>query len=500
MQSQNLNRDYDPFFNEEKPEIRSAAGGGETVFAYWAVYNKRSRVMTTMKTQKRFVEIIKPGAFDRTDFSDVRSHFDHGAFLCAEPTLRFGLDQRGAWMEYDHDPADPNHVAAYRAIKRGDAKGASFQFPPLPPDCYTLSKEGDLIVRTISRFPRVVEFGSVITPAYRDTTTFIRSLDEADESEIEPSESRDMSGAYNANTNPTEAQKEAGNYKKGKVRVYGMPISIENPKGSVRSGTDKDGKPWQNTMHAHYGYILGSKAIDGDNLDVFLTDDAEAATLVFVVDQIRDGAFDEHKCLIGPASIDDARKLYLSHYPDDWTGLGAICSVPMPCFSAWAMDGKVKRQPLMYGALRLFNQPELKETARKFLEIGGTPAENRGIPAELGGNEVELGGTPVEEQRNAGGKVAEAGGKVKEAGKKVEEAGEKIEEVIEEDSDSAKAEKAAAAAAAALQKVNEAQAEAVDAVNAAKAATAEEVAKKSGIDPKEAVLMQRKLQVRATLI
>ena len=186
MQNRNLNQnpEYDPFFSEGAIEIRTAEGGGEEVFCYWAVYDKRSRVMTTKKTKKSFVEIIKPGAFANTDFSDARSHFDHGPFLCAEPTLQYGTDAVGAWLKYKHDPHDPAHVSAYRAIVRGDAKGASFQFPPLPEDCYTLSKEGDLIVRTIHRFPRVVEFGPVITPAYRHTTTFVRSLDEADEMEI----------------------------------------------------------------------------------------------------------------------------------------------------------------------------------------------------------------------------------------------------------------------------------------------------------------------------
>lgn len=401
-QNSNLNLDFDPFFSEEKPEIRSAAGGGETVFCYWALYNKRSRVLTTRKKGIRFVEIIKPGSFDRTDFSDVRSHFDHGNFLAAEPTLRYGLDQRGAWLEYDHDPADPGHIQAYRAIKRGDAKGASFQFPPLPKDCYTLHKEGDLVVRTITRIPRVVEFGPVITPAYRDTTTFIRSLDETDE-DVEPGEAeqRDMSGAYDANTNPTPAQKEAGNYKKGKVRVHGMEMSIENPKGSIRSGVDKDGKPWQNEMKAHYGYILGSKAIDGDNLDVFLTDDAESALIVFVIDQINhDGTFDEHKVLIGPVSEKDARALYLSHYPDGWAGLGAICYIPTEVFKAWALDGKEKKQPLMFNrnAGKLYG-PYL-DAIRTVLEASGTSSE---------------------QQRNAGGIVREAGGGVAEFDNNAEE-------------------------------------------------------------------------------
>jgi len=82
---------------------------------------------------------------------------------------------------------------------------------------------------------------------------------------------------------------------------------------------------------------------------VFLSDDAETATVVFVIDQVSaDGSFDEHKCLIGPATLDEACALYLAHYPADWTGLGAISCIPIEVFRAWAMDGKTKKLPLAY--------------------------------------------------------------------------------------------------------------------------------------------------------
>lgn len=55
---------------------------------------------------------------------------------------------------------------------------------------------------------------------------------------------------------PTDAEKEAGNYEKGHVIIQGLDISIENPKGSFRSGVDKDGKPWSVKMPSHYGYIV----------------------------------------------------------------------------------------------------------------------------------------------------------------------------------------------------------------------------------------------------
>ena len=71
------------------------------------------------------------------------------------------------------------------------------------------------------------------------------------------------------NTAPTDAQKEAGNYKKGHVRIDGFDITIENPKGSERSGTDATGKKWSHARNNTYGYIRGTEGVDGDHIDVF---------------------------------------------------------------------------------------------------------------------------------------------------------------------------------------------------------------------------------------
>mgnify|MGYP003299752740 CR=1 FL=1 len=93
------------------------------------------------------------------------------------------------------------------------------------------------------------------------------------------------------NTEPTEAQKEAGNYKKGHVRIDGYDVTIENPKGSVRRGTDASGKQWEQEMQNTYGYIRGTEGVDGDHIDVFLSDDPSQGD-VFVVDQVNaDGSF-----------------------------------------------------------------------------------------------------------------------------------------------------------------------------------------------------------------
>ena len=122
-------------------------------------------------------------------------------------------------------------------------------------------------------------------------------------------------------TTPTEKQKEAGNYKKGHVQVGTFNITIENPKGSVRSGIDTEGNKWETTMQNTYGYIRGTEGVDGDHIDVFLSDDIDGwnGRKVFVVDQYNeDGTFDEHKVMLGFNEADDAEAAYFANYDRNW--------------------------------------------------------------------------------------------------------------------------------------------------------------------------------------
>lgn len=144
---------------------------------------------------------------------------------------------------------------------------------------------------------------------------------------------------------PTEAQKAAGNYKMEHRRIDGYNISIENPKGSVRRGKDADGKEWQTEMHHDYGYIRGTEGVDGDHIDVFLSDTPEEGD-VFVIDQRNDdGSFDEHKVMYGFPSEEAAREAYLSNYEQGWTGLGAITQVSKDEFKKWVQSSKRKTKP-----------------------------------------------------------------------------------------------------------------------------------------------------------
>lgn len=143
-------------------------------------------------------------------------------------------------------------------------------------------------------------------------------------------------------TNPTEAQKEAGNYKKGHIKINGFDITIEQPSGSVRSGKDANGKEWSVTMNNTYGYIRGTESVDGDHIDVFLGPDMNS-DIVYVVDQVNtDGSFDEHKVMMGFSSLEDARSAYLSNYEEGWQGLGNITGVALDEFKKW-IDSSIRK-------------------------------------------------------------------------------------------------------------------------------------------------------------
>ncbi|MFM5784807.1 LPD38 domain-containing protein [Aeromonas caviae] len=142
---------------------------------------------------------------------------------------------------------------------------------------------------------------------------------------------------------PTEAQKEAGNYKKGHLTLQGLDIALENPKGSTRSGIDQDGRAWQSTMAHDYGYIKRTQGADGDHVDVFIGDKPESE-MVYVVDQVdpKTGKFDEHKVMMGFADEQAARAGYLGNYEEGWQGLGAIKAMPVDAFKRWVKGGDTR--------------------------------------------------------------------------------------------------------------------------------------------------------------
>lgn len=162
--------------------------------------------------------------------------------------------------------------------------------------------------------------------------------------------------------NPSDAQKESGNYKKGHIKFGGYDYTIENPKGSTRSGKDANGKEWKVTMHDTYGYIRGKFGKDGDHLDMFINDKADLDNWdgdVFVVDQVNpDGSFDEHKVMYGYDSMDDAEKAYLANYSKGWKGLGNITGASKDEFDKWLDTSNRKLKPFADYAKVKFSQAQ----------------------------------------------------------------------------------------------------------------------------------------------
>lgn len=180
-------------------------------------------------------------------------------------------------------------------------------------------------------------------------------------------------------TNPTEGQKEAGNYKKGHLKLDGYDITIEQPKGSIRRGTDDNGKQWEQEMHNTYGYIRGTEGVDGDHIDVFLSDDPTSGD-VFVVDQVDQmGIFDEHKVMYGFPDIESAKAAYLSNYEEGWQGCGAITPVSKEEFKKWIESSHRKTKPFAEYASVKTNGDVL---------LGENQAEEYKAPAKEEGEDV----------------------------------------------------------------------------------------------------------------
>lgn len=192
-------------------------------------------------------------------------------------------------------------------------------------------------------------------------------------------------------TEPTEAQKKAGNYKKGHLSFGGYDYTVETPKGVTRSGKDEQGKPWSVTMHDTYGYILGKIGVDGDHIDMFINDSADLDTFdgnVYVVDQVNPetGEFDEHKVMYGYPSEEAATEAYLANYSKGWKGLGKVTSVSKATFDKWLESSDRKTKPFADYAMV---QKEQRATYKEEMMQEGAHSEAFDKIVELGKEQKE---------------------------------------------------------------------------------------------------------------
>ncbi len=168
-------------------------------------------------------------------------------------------------------------------------------------------------------------------------------MGEEDESTLPVSESLARLRNVEKHTNADKALKDFlfGTHKKTKhFTMHGLGITIESPKGSIRKGVDLDGTPWESVLPEDYGYIDGTKGMDGDELDIYIgsTPDSE---LVFVVDQkdfrATKNRFDEHKIILGATNLKEAREIYIAGFSDNRGAerIIAITPVSMKEFVQW---------------------------------------------------------------------------------------------------------------------------------------------------------------------
>lgn len=126
----------------------------------------------------------------------------------------------------------------------------------------------------------------------------------------------------------------------GHTEFQGIPIAIENRKGSVRKGTDKDGKPWRTVMKMPYGFIKGSKGADGEDIDCYVGPHKDAPNAYVVHQRKSDGTgYDEDKILFGLRNKEEATKGYLAHYNSD-KFLGPVKEVPVERLKEMLSTGK----------------------------------------------------------------------------------------------------------------------------------------------------------------
>lgn len=195
-------------------------------------------------------------------------------------------------------------------------------------------------------------------------------------------------GAAKANTNPTEGQKQAGNYKVGEIKFDGLTLAVENPQGSTRSGFDPNGERWETVMPANYGYIRGSAmAADGDKVDIYLPNNARSGSPAWIIDQYNDdGSFDETKTVLGVRTAEEATRIYDAGYSDG-SGprrRGAVTEMSIEDFKAWANSAAAKKPA---GAPRVMDEQTAiaASAAADGLQVTGT------IPVRIDGETKSIG-------------------------------------------------------------------------------------------------------------
>lgn len=130
-----------------------------------------------------------------------------------------------------------------------------------------------------------------------------------------------------------------------KMRLNGLNIVIENPRGTVREGMNMDGSEWSVEMPDHYGFIKGFEGADGDEVDCFIGPNARANDVFVIAQNDDEGAFDEYKCMIGYDDEKAAVGAYHAAHDETFKGYDSCQKMSMEDFKSWLEAGECAQAP-----------------------------------------------------------------------------------------------------------------------------------------------------------
>lgn len=290
--------------------------------------------------------------------------------------------------EARRDSGDEGAVQAVRADDRGGADRSDAAPPrddregsvaPAPPVSFREERARALAERA---------------KAEGNTTAVAETAESSSDSPTgEPAPEKSAVRRDNFHDEPSDAQKEAGNYPKEKVKWNGLDISIETQAGTMRRGTDESGKAWEVRLAYDYGYIRRTEGADGDHVDVYLGPNL-TGDQVFIVDQTDGkGGFDEHKVMLGFETEQAAREAYLANYTKGWDRIGGISALSVDQFKDWLKSGDTKKPAAKAAPAEKPSAARGKDRIEDFGEkIGGarkdlwgtfTSAIEQELPADL---------------------------------------------------------------------------------------------------------------------